>query len=113
MDNSQFRNLLQNDRHANAPGAAAPSPGFKKPALGSRARASIPMTPRSVTGYNASKDFARQVAEHGREEDGQPPMKKFKSSAAPKGSKIASGYHDRTSARRANEDGEETQDDKE
>lgn len=113
MDNSQFRNLLQNERNPSAPGAAASSPGFKKPALGSRARASIPMTPRSVVGYNASKDFAKQVAEHGREQDGQPPTKKFKSSAAPKGTRLASGYQDRTLARRTIEDGEETQDDKE
>lgn len=71
------------------------------------------MTPRSVSGYNASQEFARQVAEHKSEQDGQPPMKKFKSSVAPKGTKLASGYHDRTLARRAGEAGEETQDDKE
>ena len=73
----------------------------------------MPMTPRSVVGYNASNEFARQVAEHGRERDGQPPTKKFRSSLAPKGSKLATGYQDRTLARREDEDGPSTQDDKE
>ncbi|KAK5453000.1 hypothetical protein LTS15_007149 [Exophiala xenobiotica] len=113
MDNSQFRALLQNGRPANESATASSSAGFKKPALGSRSHASIPMTPRSVPGYNSSKDFARQVSEHGRERDGQPPTKKFRSSAAPKGSKLASGYEDRTLARRSGGEGEETQDDKE
>lgn len=113
MDNSHFRNLLQNGRNAGDDGKPSASPNFKKPALGSRARASIPMTPRSVAGYNPSYDFARQVAEHGREKDGQPPTKKFRSSAAPKGTKLGSGYQDRTMARKVGDDAEETQDDKE
>lgn len=113
MDNSQFRSLLQADRRAKGPDAGASDSTFKKPALGSKARASIPMTPRSVAGYSVSKDFARQVAEHRREQDGQPPTKKFRSSAAPKGTKLASGYHDRTQARRADEEDDEPQDDKE
>ncbi|EXJ93200.1 hypothetical protein A1O3_01757 [Capronia epimyces CBS 606.96] len=112
MDNSQFRNLLQAERSAKTPGSGASDPSFKKPALGSRARASIPMTPRSVAGYSGSRDFARQVAEHRREQDGQPPTKKFRSSAAPKGTKLATGYNDRTLARRAGEDDAEPQDDK-
>lgn len=45
--------------------------------------------------------------------DGQPPTKKFRSSAAPKGTRLAAGYSDRTNARRAGADDEETQDDKE
>ncbi len=71
------------------------------------------MTPRSVSGYNSSNDFARQLAEHKRELSGQPPTKKFKSSAAPKGTKLAQGYQDRTSLRRAEGEDAETQDDKE
>ncbi|KIV81825.1 hypothetical protein PV11_03977 [Exophiala sideris] len=110
MDNSQFRNLVQNGRAENE----SPKGGdFKKPTLGSRSRNLMPMTPRSVAGYNASKDFARQVAEHRHEKDGQPPTKKFRSSATPKGTKFASGYQDRTLARRAEGDGEEVRDDKE
>lgn len=50
---------------------------------------------RSVKGV----DFARQLAEHRRESQ-QPPTKKFKSSAAPKGTQLASGYQDRTELRR-------------
>ncbi|KAJ4502033.1 hypothetical protein HRR83_009295 [Exophiala dermatitidis] len=113
MDNSQFRNLIQAQRGAKAPDASPSEAAFKKPALGSRARSSIPVTPRSVLGYSGAKDFARQVAEHQREQDGQPPTKKFKSSSAPKGTKLASGYSDRTLARRAGEEDAETQDDKE
>ncbi|EXJ91397.1 hypothetical protein A1O1_04509 [Capronia coronata CBS 617.96] len=113
MDNSQFRNLLQGDGSRKAPESGSSDSGFKKPVLGSRARASIPMTPRSVVGYSGSKDFARQVAEHRREQDGQPPTKKFKSNAAPKGTRLASGYHDRTLERRAVGEDAEPQDDKE
>ncbi len=113
MDNSQFRALLQNGRPANESPTTSSSAGFKKPALGSRSHASIPMTPRSVPGYNSSKEFAKQVSERGRERDGQPPTKKFKSSAAPKGTKLASGYEDRTLARRSGGDGDVTKDDKE
>ena len=71
------------------------------------------MTPRSVAGYNSSNDFARQLAEHRQELSGQPPAKKFRSSAAPKGTKLAQGYEDRTSLRRAGGEDGETQDDKE
>lgn len=71
------------------------------------------MTPRSVAGYSSSNDFARQLAEHKRELSGQPPTKKFKSSAAPKGTKLAQGYQDRTSLRRADGDDAEARDDKE
>lgn len=71
------------------------------------------MTPRSVAGYNPSSEFSKQLADHERARDGQPPTKKFKSSAAPKGTKLASGYHDRTLARRTGEDGEENVDDRE
>lgn len=51
---------------------------------------------RSVTGV----DFARQLADHRREGD-QHPAKRFKSSAAPKGSKLPTGYQDRAQLRNA------------
>lgn len=112
MDNSQVRTLLRADPKAASSKNDAATAGFKKPTLGSRMRPSVPMTPRSVGGYNATRGFAKQVAEHERNSDGQPPTKKFKSSAAPKGTKLAAGYSDRTSARRTGEDSEE-HDDKE
>jgi hypothetical protein len=67
------------------------------------------MTPRNVRrGGGGGVDFARQLAEQRRESEQQPPTKRFKSSAAPKGTKLASGYQDRTALRRQqNEDGEE------
>ena len=48
-------------------------------------------------------DFARQLAERQREASGHP-QKKFKSSAAPKGSKLASGYVDRAKQRENEEE---------
>jgi hypothetical protein len=69
------------------------------------------MTPRALAGQSGSKMFAQQVADYRKEHDGQPHAKKFKSSA-PKGSKLGSGYEDRTLARREGADDGETQDDK-
>ncbi|OQV08142.1 RED-like protein domain-containing protein [Cladophialophora immunda] len=112
MDNSQFRSLLQTGQNADTSNSGASPQAFKKPVLGSRARSSIPMTPRSVAGFNASKMFTQQVSEYRKEHDGQPPTKKFKSSA-PKGSKLASGYQDRTLARQADGEGVSSPDDKE
>ena len=54
---------------------------------------------RSVTGVN----FAHQLAEH-RREAGQPPTKRFKSSAAPKGTKLPTGYQDRASQRQSQQE---------
>lgn len=110
MDNSQFRNLLQTDKSVGAQDDAAPRATFRKPALGSRSRASVPMTPRSLAGQNASRLFAQQVTDSRKDHDGPPPTKKFKTSA-PKGTKLGSGYQDRTLSRKQGE--EETQDDKE
>jgi hypothetical protein len=78
---------------------------MRPPTLGSRARSSIPMTPRSVHG-SGGIDFRRQIADL----DGQPPTKKFKSSG-PKGARLAAGYVDRSKQLRTQ--GEEVQDDKE
>ncbi|EGE83553.1 hypothetical protein BDDG_06497 [Blastomyces dermatitidis ATCC 18188] len=108
MNNEQFRRLLfenqQKKGHDASPtNRTSPVGGdstrSKPAALGSKMRSSIPMTPRSVTGV----DFARQLAEHRRES--QPSLaKKFRSSAAPKGAKLAEGYQDRTLLRRAGQD---------
>lgn len=48
-------------------------------------------------------DFARQLAEQRREGD-QRPTKRFKSSAAPKGTKLPSGYQDRAQLRNAQDE---------
>ncbi|KAK8049757.1 hypothetical protein PG994_011487 [Apiospora phragmitis] len=62
-------------------------------ALGSRQKSSIPMTPRSV-GFSRN-NFQRQLAERNQADK---PQKKHKTSA-PKGSKLAAGYVDRTKER--------------
>ncbi|KAJ5368677.1 uncharacterized protein N7496_008437 [Penicillium cataractarum] len=104
MNNEQFRRLLADDsstsksggKPASSPRDAAGGGATPGAMLGSRMRSSIPMTPRSVTGV----DFAWQLAEHRREGD-QRPAKRFKSSAAPKGSKLPTGYQDRAQLRNA------------
>ncbi|PGH06926.1 hypothetical protein AJ79_06399 [Helicocarpus griseus UAMH5409] len=111
MNNEQFRRLLFDNQQKRTDGSSPASKGKSPPnarasALGSRMRSSIPMTPRSVTGV----DFARQLAEHRRESQ-PPPAKKFRSSAAPKGSKLAQGYQDRTLLRRAEPGYEDDADD--
>ncbi|KZF22385.1 hypothetical protein L228DRAFT_261558 [Xylona heveae TC161] len=102
MDNQQFRRLVlknpstqQQKDGGKTPVAATP----RSATLGSRMRSSIPMTPRSVGG-STGVDFARQLAERNRESQ---PLKKFKSSAAPKGTKLPTGYRDRTLDREASE----------
>lgn len=105
MDNSQFRSLLDSQSFKASPTNSKAAPGSPKngPAtslLGSRARSSIPMTPRSVGSQKLSRssrtdDFARQVAEHKRTTLGQPALKKTKSNVVPKGSRLAAGYQDR------------------
>ncbi|KAJ6171348.1 hypothetical protein N7470_000415 [Penicillium chermesinum] len=105
MNNEQFRRLVANNSSSKPGERASPSSrtdaaGAATPrgALGSRMRSSIPMTPRSVTGV----DFARQLAEQ-RAEGDQRATKRFKSSAAPKGTKLPAGYQDRTQLRNAQE----------
>ncbi|KAJ2989429.1 hypothetical protein NUW58_g3470 [Xylaria curta] len=103
MNNEQFRRLIAANA-AKSPAAdsngisSTPSRGA---ALGSRQKSSIPMTPRSVAGLHKS-DFARQLAERNRPEQKE---KKFRS-FAPKGSKLAEGYVDRTQARHSEEEDE-------
>ncbi|KAL4979804.1 hypothetical protein BDW66DRAFT_96484 [Aspergillus desertorum] len=114
MNNEQFRRLLFDPNQPSKTKSTSPlghSPTGKHGAasasgeqtsksaqalLGSRMRSSVPMTPRALT---ASK-FASQPAEYQRERNGNPPPnKKFKSFAAPKGTKLPAGYEDRAAAR--------------
>ncbi|KAJ5772979.1 RED-like N-terminal [Penicillium paradoxum] len=105
MNNEQFRRLLA-DQSSSKPKDQSSTPGRDAArggatpggSLGSRMRSSIPMTPRSVTGV----DFSRQLYEQRRE--GDRPSKRFKSSAAPKGTALPTGYQDRAKLRNA--DGE-------
>ncbi|PWY78212.1 hypothetical protein BO70DRAFT_430136 [Aspergillus heteromorphus CBS 117.55] len=117
MNNDQFRRLVLDKPDSRRPPNRSPSDGTSPDqpsrramggatpsasALGSRQRSSIPMTPRTLT----TPSFAHQLAEH--RLSTQPPPKRFKSSAAPKGSKLAAGYQDRSALLRshADEDGE-------
>ncbi|CEN61972.1 hypothetical protein ASPCAL08615 [Aspergillus calidoustus] len=125
MNNEQFRRLLfdnsqPSSKPKNSPSPtspqlppntrshASPSGGPAGHALGSRMRSSIPMTPRTLT----KPDFARQLAEYGRDEQNPHPNKKFKSSAAPKGTKLPAGYQDRAARLRELEGGNEEDKDK-
>ena len=90
MNNSQFRNLLQKDDKSGSSGAENGS--LKKPTLGSRGRAFMPMTPRSLMGRSSTSAFAKQVGDHTQNADGEPPAKRFKSAAAPRGTKLAQVY---------------------
>ncbi|KFH44971.1 Meiotic chromosome segregation protein -like protein [Hapsidospora chrysogenum ATCC 11550] len=99
MNNQQFRKLIlspsekpSSSKDGASPSAASPS---GRSSLGSRHRANIPMTPRSLGGAQA--DFARQVAERNRATN---PQKRFRTSA-PKGSKFGTGYVDRAAEREA------------
>jgi hypothetical protein len=94
MNNDQFRKLLntpaRQDGESSTPRASAvPS------SLGSKRSSFMPMTPRSVRGVSGN-DFARQVAERNAANQ---TTKKFKGSAAPKGSRLGSGFTDRTQNR--------------
>lgn len=113
MNNEQFRNLVRTNNSAKSSGSKNEESSQavnhdSASSLGSRQRASIPMTPyvifrelrvpnadfflarRAVRG--AQSDFARQLAERNKTTQ---PQRKFKTSA-PKGVKLASGYLDRT-----------------
>ncbi|KAL6714623.1 hypothetical protein ACLMJK_008048 [Lecanora helva] len=105
MNNTQFRRLVLDTPTATKNDIASgsvPQNGGTTPALGSRMRSNIPMTPRSVAG-SSNSDFKRQLAE--RDADLNPAKtKKFRSSAAPKGTKLGAGYHDRTKLRTSAEE---------
>ncbi|RPA94897.1 hypothetical protein L873DRAFT_1813720 [Choiromyces venosus 120613-1] len=100
MNNAQFRKLLETPRPANTSNSQnAPS---ATPALGSKLRSSIPMTPRSVLGGSSTQsEFARQLAANNASEQ---KAKKFRSSAAPLGTRLPEGYVDRTKDRDDNDD---------
>ncbi|KAL3492216.1 hypothetical protein BJX62DRAFT_236445 [Aspergillus germanicus] len=125
MNNEQFRRLLFDNSQPSAKpnkGAsptgqqsspnsrshASPTGGPGGHALGSRMRSSIPMTPRTLT----KPDFARQLAEYRRDDQNPHPNKKFKSSAAPKGTKLPAGYQDRAARLRELEGGNDEDKDK-
>ncbi|KAF2787938.1 hypothetical protein K505DRAFT_256631 [Melanomma pulvis-pyrius CBS 109.77] len=108
MDNQQFRRLLINTHEPtngknSTPAATRPS---ATPALGSRKHSSIPMTPRQVGRSTVTTEFARQLAERNAKAD--PSKRKFRS-AAPKGTKLAAGYIDRTKNRVDEEEDEKAQ----
>ncbi|KAJ4347022.1 uncharacterized protein N0V89_010956 [Didymosphaeria variabile] len=107
MNNQQFRRLLvdspgQKDGDASK-GQSQQSTRTQGAVLGARKNASIPMTPRQVGRNSIQADFARQLAERNAKAN---PTKKFRS-AAPKGSKLAAGYTDRTKER-TDDDADET-----
>ncbi|KAI4129106.1 MAG: hypothetical protein LQ338_002404 [Usnochroma carphineum] len=111
MNNSQFRRLVNDTPSTTRRSDGGSTGGLSghrssatPTALGSRMRSSIPMTPRSL-GSSAGVDFARQVAE--RDAALNPALaKKFRSSAAPKGTKLGAGYQDRTQLRTSAEEDE-------
>ncbi|KAJ4398875.1 hypothetical protein N0V85_006166 [Neurospora sp. IMI 360204] len=133
MNNEQFRRLLlansqknnkQNGSTSPPSSSTSKSPAVPAPAgnstprtlaLGSKARSSIPMTPRSVAGFNPRNEFARQLAERNQtlfssssssSQSQQHPNKKIRTSA-PKGSRLAEGYVDRAKQRQAQEEADE------
>ncbi|TLD28989.1 hypothetical protein PspLS_03838 [Pyricularia sp. CBS 133598] len=98
MNNDQFRRLIgangdkaQSDGQDDSPSATKPAVA---PALGSRLKSSIPMTPRSL-GASSHNLFAKQLAERDQANQKQ---KRFRTSA-PKGSRLAEGYVDRARLR--------------
>lgn len=102
MNNNQFRRLVLDTPARQGESGSTPRSGATPSALGTKKSSFIPMTPRTVKG-GIDVDFARQVRERNA---ALQPKKKFKSSAAPKGSKLGTGYHDRTQDR-ADEEADE------
>ncbi|KAF2835161.1 hypothetical protein M501DRAFT_989143 [Patellaria atrata CBS 101060] len=99
MNQDDFRKLVQSTpRVQNGTSTSSSRPSGTPSTLGSRARASIPMTPRSVRGAGGV-DFKRQLADRNASNQ---PSKKFKS-WAPKGSRLAEGYIDRAKERAEHE----------
>lgn len=96
MNNEQFRRLLVTESSGDN-GDAAHSPDGAQPqrttALGSKRQSIMPMTPRTVKG-STGINFARQVSENNAGGPGSK-SRKFRTTA-PKGSKLAQGYQDRT-----------------
>ncbi|KAI0600817.1 hypothetical protein F4775DRAFT_543590 [Biscogniauxia sp. FL1348] len=103
MNNEQFRRLVSGNtpKPPTDKNGASPTPP-KAMALGSRQKSSIPMTPRSVAGLNTKSEFARQLAERNQTNKQQKTFRSY----APKGSKLAEGYTDRTQSRVSDSDDE-------
>ncbi|KAL8659583.1 MAG: hypothetical protein Q9226_000364 [Calogaya cf. arnoldii] len=97
MNNSQFRRLV-NDTPGPAPTNSRNAGGQSRPGPGATP------TARSVAS-NTGIDFARQLAERNASLNPSS-VKKFRSSAAPKGTKLGSGYQDRTQLRTSAEEDE-------
>lgn len=103
MNNSQFRRLLvDTPRQKDGDQDKSPAAPASKTVLGARKHSSIPMTPRQVGRTSVQSEFARQLAERNAKGSTQ---KKARSSA-PKGTKLAAGYVDRTKDRIDDEDNE-------
>ncbi|KAF2027251.1 hypothetical protein EK21DRAFT_72421 [Setomelanomma holmii] len=103
MNNQQFRRLLLSDTpRKDGEKGTLPAAGTPKAVLGARKHSSIPMTPRHVGKGSVQADFARQVAERNAKAN---PQRQGRSSA-PKGTKLAAGYTDRTKERADPEDNE-------
>lgn len=106
MNNSQFRRLLIDTPRPQGDGTGkSPPAGTPKAVLGARKHSSIPMTPRQVGRGSVQLDFARQLAERNAKAN---PHKKARTSA-PKGTKLAAGYIDRTKERTDEENNEMVQ----
>ncbi|KAF1979476.1 hypothetical protein BU23DRAFT_586155 [Bimuria novae-zelandiae CBS 107.79] len=105
MNNQQFRRLLvdnSNPQNGNASSSVSPPPRTTGAVLGARKHATLSITPRPVGRSSIQADFARQLAERNAKAN---PSKKVRS-VAPKGSKLAAGYTDRTKERVDEEDDE-------
>ncbi|RMY74659.1 hypothetical protein D0863_03089 [Hortaea werneckii] len=103
MNNSQFRNLLlqERDQARGQDKVSEQNPAKANAASNTQGakRSFMPMTPRNVKG-GTDVDFARQVRERNAAlgGSGQPASKKFKS-RNPRGVKLGAGYTDRANAR--------------
>ncbi|CCU76167.1 hypothetical protein BGHDH14_bgh01503 [Blumeria hordei DH14] len=112
MNNSQFRKLV-NENYAPKSGSPARRDSSlilqdenRSSTLGSRARNSFPMTPRSVADFSYSTITSRQSLQRQK----SPANKRIRSSDAPKGSKLPEGYVDRTKSRLNNYENESIND---
>ncbi|KAI7500688.1 hypothetical protein KC367_g3467 [Hortaea werneckii] len=110
MNNSQFRNLLlqERDQARGQDNVSEQNPAKANAAPHSQGakRSFMPMTPRKVKG-GTDVDFARQVRERNAAlgGSGRPASKKFKS-RDPRGVKLGAGYTDRAKAREDAQDDE-------
>ncbi|KAF2759973.1 hypothetical protein EJ05DRAFT_509642 [Pseudovirgaria hyperparasitica] len=98
MNNSQFRKLVLEQSTSKPENGTQTTPQPSATPFGARARGF--MTPRHTPG-STNNDFRRQLFEQAAENQQR---KKFRSSAAPKGTKLAAGYSDRTQSRKDEED---------